>query len=56
MENEDICSNCVYWHYSYYSERKYGDGNGRCEVTGEFTFCSHRCPFCKQVGEDEYGK
>ena len=46
MDKEDICMYCSCWYTSRHFMESYGEGVGRCQETGEITFCSHLCIFC----------
>ena len=37
------CSQCKYWDCSRLIMDKYGEGCGKCQGSGEITFCSHKC-------------
>lgn len=49
----NTCKNCVLWHYSRYTEEKYGMGVGVCGADGRQTFCEHKCPFVVEKDEQE---
>ena len=53
---ENICCNCVLWRTNRMIANLYGEGYGICDAGDtleEVTFCSHKCVFCVQEGEDE---
>ena len=50
---EDICMFCSQWYTSHSFREHWGEGCGKCMLSGDVTFCSHRCPFCDHKGEAE---
>ena len=50
---EKVCSNCAYWYYSWWTEKEYGMGVGRCDADGSMQFCDHKCPFAVLKSEEE---
>jgi hypothetical protein len=49
-EQEDICMFCSQWYTSYLFREYWGEGCGKCILSGDVTFCSHKCPFCDHKG------
>lgn len=48
-----MCSECINWRNDQWITNKYGEGCGICRPSGEVTFCSHPCPLCITIEDEE---
>jgi len=46
------CLTCEDWYTNEYIQKHYGEGEGRCKVLNDITFCDkHNCMFHKEREE-----